>query len=104
MNLKSRLPPRLQKYASFGVVPKLILLPFALTFVLAIFFARPVVRIKIFKVNPWRLRHLGTEVELARLDVVHHSKVKKSLTVFYFPDRKAANDFFQIFDNDLYQV
>ncbi len=93
MNLKSKLPPRFQKYASLGVIPKLFLLPFALFFVLAIFVARPIVQIKIFKVNPWRLGHLGIEVELARLNAIHQSNVKKSFVVFYFPDRKPANQF-----------
>ena len=97
MNLKSKLPPKFQKYASLGVIPKLFLLPFALAFVLIIFAARPIAQIRIFKVNPWRLGHLGIEVELVRLNAIHRSKWKKSHIIFYFTERRTANVFFSNF-------
>ena len=93
MNLKSKLPPKFQKYASPGVIPKVFLLPFALASVLLIFLVRPFVVIRIFRVNPWRLGHLTTEVEIARLNAVHLSRRRKHITIFYFPERKPANQF-----------
>ena len=56
MNLKSKLPPRFQKYASFGVIPKLFFLPIAIFFVILIFLIRPFVIIHIYSLD-WQLGH-----------------------------------------------
>lgn len=93
MNLKSKLPTKLQKYASFGVIPKLFLLPFALGFIALILLIRPFVVIKFFKVNPWRIGHLLIEVEIVRLNALEASKTKKHFVVYYFPERRAANEY-----------
>jgi putative glycosyltransferase (TIGR04372 family) len=93
MNLKSKLPTKLQKYASFGVIPKLFLLPFALGFIALILLIRPFVVIKFFKVNPWRIGHLLAEVEIVRLNALEASKTKKQFVIYYFPERRLANRF-----------
>ncbi len=93
MNLKSKLPTKLQKYASFGVIQKLFLLPFALGFIALILLIRPFVVIKFFKVNPWRIGHLLVDVEIARLNAIHASKTKKHFVTYYFPERRLANRF-----------
>jgi putative glycosyltransferase (TIGR04372 family) len=93
MNLKSKLPTKLQKYASFGVIPKLFLLPFALGFIALILLIRPFVVIKFFKVNPWRIGHLLAEVEIVRLNALEASKTKKHFVIYYFPERRLANRF-----------
>ena len=67
MNLKSKLPLKFQKYSSFGIFLKIIFLPFALSFIALILLVRPLVVIKFFKVNPWRIGHLLAEVEIVRL-------------------------------------
>ena len=93
MNLKSKLPTKLQKYASFGVIPKILLLPFALGFIALILLIRPFVVIKFFKVNPWRIGHLLAEVEIVRLNALEASKAKKHFVIYYFPERRLANRF-----------
>jgi putative glycosyltransferase (TIGR04372 family) len=93
VNLKSKLPTKLQKYASFGVIPKLFLLPFALGFIALILLIRPFVVIKFFKVNPWRIGHLLAEVEIIRLNALEASKTKKHFVIYYFPERRLANRF-----------
>ena len=57
MNLKSKLPTRLQKYASFGIIPKLFFLPIAIFFVVLIFLTRPFVIVQIYPLD-WQLGHL----------------------------------------------
>ncbi|MFM9172435.1 MAG: hypothetical protein ACKOQU_06580, partial [Acidimicrobiaceae bacterium] len=59
MNLKSKLPPQFQKYASFGIIPKLILLPFALAALCIFKFVDHFMRIEIHKVHDMRLGHLA---------------------------------------------
>jgi len=93
MNLKSKLPTKLQKYATLGVFPKLLLLPFALGFIALILLLRPFVVIKFFKVNPWRIGHLLAEVEIVRLNALEASKTKKHYVIYYFPERRLANRF-----------
>ena len=95
VNLKSKLPPKLQKYASFGIVPKLLLLPFALGFMALIFVLRPFVVIKFFKVDQWRIGHLISNTEIIRLNTFHASKLRKHFTIYYFPDdtRPIANKY-----------
>ena len=93
MNLKSKLPTKFQKYASFGIVPKLIFLPFALGFIALILLLRPFVVIKFFKVNPWRIGHLLVEVEIARINALEASKTKKHCVIYYFPERRVANEY-----------
>jgi putative glycosyltransferase (TIGR04372 family) len=57
VNLKSKLPTRFQKYASFGVIPKLFFLPIAVFFVALIFMTRPFIKIQIYSLD-WQIGHL----------------------------------------------
>ena len=93
MNLKSKLPPKFQKYASFGIFPKLLFLPLALGFIALILLLRPFVVIKFFKVNQWRIGHLLAEVEIVRLNALEASKTKKHYVIYYFPERRMANEY-----------
>ena len=86
MNLKSKLPPKFQKYASLGVIPKLLLLPFALLTIATFFIIRPFYVIKIFKINTWRIGHLIGETEITRLNTLNASRLKKHFIIYYFPD------------------
>ena len=92
MNLKSKLPLKFQKYSSFGIFLKIIFLPFALSFIALILLVRPLVVIKFFKVNPWRIGHLLAEVEIVRLNALEASKTKKHYVIYYFPERRVANE------------
>ncbi|MFM7338429.1 MAG: hypothetical protein ACKO2E_09180, partial [Actinomycetota bacterium] len=60
MNFKSKLPKKLQIYASFGVIPKLFLTPFAILTVLLFVLARPFIIIQVHKLKDWRLGHFAT--------------------------------------------
>jgi putative glycosyltransferase (TIGR04372 family) len=68
-------------------------LPFALGFIALILLIRPFVVIKFFKVNPWRIGHLLVDIEIARLNAIHASKTKKHFVIYYFPERRAANEY-----------
>ena len=95
MNLKSKLPPRFQKYASFGIIPKIILLPFALITVTGFALFRPLILIQIHKVIDWRIGHFATNSEITRLKTIdynnHHAK--KLLTIYYFGSKIPSNNF-----------
>ena len=99
MNLKSKLPPRFQKYASFGIIPKLFLLPFATATVLGMKLLRPLVMIQVHKVHDWRIGHFATNTELTRLnDIVQNENTRrKTVTIYYW-----KQDFFKpVFDQVL---
>ena len=95
MNLKSKLPPRFKKYASFGIIPKIILLPFALITVTGFALFRPLILIQIHKVIDWRIGHFATNSEITRLKTIdynnHHAK--KLLTIYYFGSKIPSNNF-----------
>ena len=93
MNLKSKLPPRFQKYASLGVFPKIILFPFALFAVTCFVIVRPVILIQVHKVKDWRIGHFATNTEITRLKTVEHNKNnrKKLITIYYFGSKVASN-------------
>jgi putative glycosyltransferase (TIGR04372 family) len=93
VNLKSKLPPRFQKYASLGVFPKIILFPFALFAVTCFIIVRPVILIQVHKVKDWRIGHFATNTEITRLKTVEHNKNnrKKLITIYYFGSKVASN-------------
>ena len=95
MNLKSKLPPKFQKYASLGVIPKLLLLPFALLTIATFLVIRPFFLIQIHKVKDWRIGHLAANTELTRLQTIAHndSLRRKLITVYYFGSKSPANRF-----------
>jgi len=95
VNFKSKLPKNLQKYASFGVIPKLFLAPFAILTVLIFVLARPFLIIQVHKVNDWRLGHFTGNTELTRLKTLDHnqSQRRKLLTVYYCGSEKPCNQF-----------
>jgi len=95
VNFKSKLPKKLQKYASLGVIPKLLLAPFAILTVLLFVLARPFIIIQVHKVKDWRLGHFATNTELTRLKTLQHNQThnKKLLTVFYHGSIRSSNQF-----------
>ncbi len=99
MNLKSKLPPRFQKYASFGIIPKLFLLPFAIAALFGMRLLRPFVLIHIHKVHDWRIGHFATNTELTRLhDIVQNENSRrKTLTIYYFGSKVSSNQFLSEF-------
>ena len=95
MNLKSKLPPKFQKYASLGVIPKLILLPFAAAALLAVKIVRPFVTFQIHKVHDWRIGHFATNTELTRLGNLAHNENsrRKIVTIYYFGSKLSSNQY-----------
>ena len=92
MNLKSKLPPKFQKYASLGVIPKILLLPFALLAVFLMHLIRPLLLIQICEVYKHRIGHFAIETELIRLSTKKRRQSgQQVLTIYYFPDRQPAN-------------
>lgn len=97
MNLRSKLPPRLQKFATRGALIKLPMLPFALI-VLGIFvLLRPFVIIQIYKVHDWRIGHMIPNLEMALLNVHEWNKShrRKMKMILFFPSKYAANNYFK---------
>jgi putative glycosyltransferase (TIGR04372 family) len=95
--LRSKLPPRLHKFATRGALIKLVLSPFAFLTIALTLIVRPLIVIKFFKVNPWRIGHLLIEIEIARLHALNRSfsSRRKHFVVYYFPEREPANRYLQ---------
>ena len=92
MHLKSKLPPKFQKYASLGVIPKILLLPFALLAVFLMHLIRPLLLIQICEVYKHRIGHFAIETELIRLSTKKRRQSgQRVLTIYYFPNRQPAN-------------
>ena len=92
VNLKFKLPPKFQKYASLGVIPKILLLPFALLAVFLMRLIRPLLLIQICEVYKHRIGHFAIETELIRLNTKKRQQSgQRVLTVYYFPDKHPAN-------------
>ncbi len=92
VNLKSKLPPKFQKYASLGVIPKILLLPFAVLAVFLMRLIRPLLLIQICEVYKHRIGHFALETELIRLNTKKRQQSgQRVLTVYYFPDKHPAN-------------
>ena len=91
MNLKSKLPPRFQKYASFGVIPKLLLLPFAGLLVTSIFFIRPFIIVQIYPLD-WQFGHLIAMTHANELrNKTYNEKHKRKKISIYCIDGPVAS-------------
>ena len=94
MNLKSKLPPRFQKYASFGIIAKLLLAPVALIIVAAIIIARPFLKIYIYKVD-WPFGHFFVMPHFASHS--HHlwnlKHRRKKLGIYCLTTKTVSNQF-----------
>ena len=95
--LNMKRPAIFQQYLTSSAFLKLILLPFALSYISALILIRPFKVVKFFKVNPWRIGHLLIEIEIARLNALNRSfsSHRKHFVVYYFPEREPANRYLQ---------
>ena len=84
MNLKSKLPPRFQKYASFGIIPKIILFPVAFFILCGFLIAKPFVHFRLYRMVDSRIGHLAANTELVRLRNIEANRTarKKEVTVY----------------------
>ena len=94
MNLKSKLQPRFQKYASFGAIPKLFFAPIALTVVALVILLRPFIIIK-FQNFKFPFGHYILETEMVRLRTHNFNRenLRKKLVIFIFPKNTKMNSF-----------
>jgi len=107
VNFKSKLPRNLQKYASFGVIPKLFLAPFAILTVLVFVLARPFIIIQVHKVKDWRLGHFAINTEILRIKTrnFNQKQPNRLLTICYFGRKQASNSFLaEMFKRELPSV
>lgn len=75
---------RLQKYASFGVVPKLLLSPFAFLILCGFLLARPFVHVRLYRMVDSRIGHLAFNTEIVRLsNIKHNQTAKKKVIIVY---------------------
>ena len=97
MNLRSKLPPRLQKFATRGALIKLPLLPFALIVVGIYVLLRPFVIIQIYKVEDWRIGHMVPNLEMVKLHVRdrNYTKKRKIKLILFFPSENASNNYYK---------
>ena len=94
MNLKSKLPPRLQKYASFGIIPKLFLAPVAFLILCGFLLAKPFVQFRLYRMVDSRIGHLASNTEIVRLKNIEHNKnaTKKEIIVYCSENWNCSNN------------
>ena len=94
MNLKSKLPPRFQKYASFGVIPKLLLAPLAFLVLCGFLLSKPLFQFRLYRMVDSRIGHLATNTEIVRLRNIEINKTarKKEIIVYCSENWNCSNN------------
>ena len=94
MNLKSKLPPKFQKYASLGVFPKILLAPVAFLILIAFLLAKPFVQIRLYRMVDSRIGHLATNTERVRLSTFQRNTQnrKREVLVYCSESRNCSNN------------
>jgi len=84
VNFKSKLPKKLQKYASFGVIPKLFLAPFAILILLGFLLAKPFFQFRLYRMVDSRIGHLATNTEMVRLGTILRNQTNKKREIIVY--------------------
>ena len=94
MNIRSKIPLRFQKYFSRGAIPKLFLLPMAVTFITSVILLRPLIIIK-FQKFKFPFGHYILETEMIRLQCKSFNSdgFRKQIVVFILPKNTNPNQF-----------
>jgi putative glycosyltransferase (TIGR04372 family) len=94
VNLKSKLPPKFQKYASLGVFPKILLAPIAFLILIAFLLAKPFVQIRLYRMVDSRIGHLALNTERVRLSTLHRNtqNKKREVLVYCSESRNCSNN------------
>ena len=94
MNLKSKLPPKFQKYASLGVFPKILLAPVAFLILTTFLLAKPFVQIRLYRMVDSRIGHLALNTERVRLSTLQRNtqKRKREVLVYCSESRNCSNN------------
>ncbi len=97
MNLRSKLPPRLRKFATKGALIKLPMLPFALVAVSIFILLRPFVIIQIYKVHDWRIGHMvsTTQVRTFENREWNSDHLRKKIIIYFFGSKTSSNDYYR---------
>ncbi len=81
---KFKLSPQFQKYASFGVVPKLLLAPVAFLILCGFLLVKPFVQFRLYRMVDSRIGHLAVNTEIVRLRNLEQNKnAKKNEIIVY---------------------
>jgi putative glycosyltransferase (TIGR04372 family) len=92
--LRSKLPPRLHRFATRGALIKLPMLPFAVIVVGIFILLRPFVIIQIYKVHDWRIGHMAaTTQSTLEIHDWNQTNRRKKIVLFFFGTRHSSNDF-----------
>ena len=94
VNLKSKLPPKFQKYASLGVFPKILLAPVAFLILIAFLLAKPFVQIRLYRMVDSRIGHLALNTEKVRLSTFQRNTQnrKREVLVYCSESRNCSNN------------
>ena len=94
VNFKSRLPKKLQKYASLGVIPKLFLAPFAILILFGFLLAKPFIQFRLYRMVDSRIGHLAANTEMVRLGTMlrNQTNKKKEIVVYCSESWNCANN------------
>ena len=94
MNLKSKLPPKFQKYASLGVFPKILLAPVAFLILIAFLLAKPFVQIRLYRMVDSRIGHLALNTERVRLSTLlrNTQNRKREVLTYCSESRNCSNN------------
>jgi len=94
VNFKSKLPKNLQKYASFGVIPKLFLAPFAILILFGFLLAKPFVQFRLYRMVDSRIGHLAFNAERVRLHTMLRNQIntRKEVLVYCSESWNCANN------------
>jgi len=94
VNLKSKLPPRFQKYASFGIIPKLFFIPITLAIIALVILFRPFIVVKFQKFKfPFGHYILETEMVRLRTKSFNRENLRKEVIIFILPKNTRINSF-----------
>ena len=94
MNLKSKLPPKFQKYASLGVFSKILLAPVAFLILTTFLLAKPFVQIRLYRMVDSRIGHLASYTERVRLSTLQRNTQnrKREVLVYCSESRNCSNN------------
>ena len=94
VNLKSKLPQKLQQFMTRGALVKLLMLPPAILVVGIFILLRPFVIIQICKVHDWRIGHMATTTQsILEVHDWNLTNRRKKIILYFFGSRYSSNDF-----------
>jgi putative glycosyltransferase (TIGR04372 family) len=94
VNWISIIPPKFQKYASFGIIPKLLLTPVAFLILCGFLIAKPFVQFRLYRMVDSRIGHLAVNTEMVRLKNIEHNKnaTKKEIIAYCSENWNCSNN------------